>query len=180
MQEEFDARKNMKPLQDRSREMNSQEKDRFELLSAYFDGEVTAEQRREVQKWLDTDPEIKQLYLRLVRIRSVLNTTPLPAQEISAEEVAQNVWRKIYQRRLRNTLIWSGGAIAALFVGTISGFVPGEFLPRVGVANSPEPKGNLETLQIAVNEPAIEIPKAPISSSEETLNLMLEEGVITE
>ena len=180
MQEEFDARKNMKPLQDRSIEMNSQEKDRFELLSAYFDGEVTAEQRKEVQKWLDTDPEIKQLYLRLIRIRSVLNTAPLPAQEISAEEVAQNVWRKIYQRRLRNALVWSGGAITALFVSTISGFLPGEFLPGVGVANSPEPKGDLETLQIAVNEPAIEIPKAPISSSEETLNLMLEEGVITE
>uniref|UniRef100_A0ACD5GTL5 Anti-sigma factor family protein n=1 Tax=Desertifilum tharense IPPAS B-1220 TaxID=1781255 RepID=A0ACD5GTL5_9CYAN len=31
-------------------------RDRFELLSAYLDGEVTASERQQVENWLDTDP----------------------------------------------------------------------------------------------------------------------------
>ncbi len=170
MNRKFDARKNMKPLQDRSTEMNSQGRDRFELLSAYFDGEVTAAERKKVQKWLDSDPHTKQLYSRLLRIRHGLKAMPLPTSEVSAEEITRNVWRKINQRRLHNVLVWGSGAIAALFVATISGIVPGEFLPGMRVANSPEPQRDLETLEIAVNEPAIEIPKAPISSSQKSLN----------
>ncbi|MGB5967948.1 MAG: hypothetical protein WBG70_06405 [Spirulinaceae cyanobacterium] len=168
----------MKPLQDRSIKMNSQERDRFELLSAYFDGEVTATERKKVQKWLDSDPQTKQLYSRLLRIRHGLKSMPLPAEEVSTQEVTRNVWRKINQRRLHNALIWGSGGIAALFVGTISGIVPGEFLPGIRVANSPEPQRDLETLEIAVNEPAIEIPKAPVSSSEETLNSSREEDKV--
>jgi hypothetical protein len=36
--------------------------DRFELLSAYIDGEVTAAERKQVEEWLATDPTVQQLH----------------------------------------------------------------------------------------------------------------------
>jgi len=43
--------------------MDMLKRDRFELLSAYLDGEVTAAQRQQVEDWLGNDPEV-QLYAR--------------------------------------------------------------------------------------------------------------------
>ena len=38
------------------------QRDRFELLSAYIDGEVTAAERGQIEQWLTTDPEVQCLY----------------------------------------------------------------------------------------------------------------------
>jgi hypothetical protein len=69
---------------------------------------------------------------------------------------------------MRRVATWGGAAIAALFVGAISGVLPGtqpggqqwaESQTESEMASdSPEP------LMIAVNQPVIEIPKAPVAS----------------
>ena len=49
--------------------------ERFELLSAYMDGELTAEERKQVQQWLDSDPEFHELYKQLLRAVSYTHLT---------------------------------------------------------------------------------------------------------
>ncbi len=41
--------------------MDMYQRDRFELLSAYLDGEVTAAERRQIEQWLATEPEVQSL-----------------------------------------------------------------------------------------------------------------------
>ena len=49
----------------------------FELLSAYLDGEVTSEQRQQVQELLKQDPETKALYQRLLALREGFQNLPV-------------------------------------------------------------------------------------------------------
>jgi anti-sigma factor RsiW len=44
--------------------MDIHKRDRFELLSAYLDGELTATERRQIEDWLKTAPEVQRLYAR--------------------------------------------------------------------------------------------------------------------
>lgn len=44
-------------------------RDRFELLSAYLDGELTAAERRQVEELLANDQAVKCLYVRLLKLR---------------------------------------------------------------------------------------------------------------
>ena len=56
------------------------EEARFELLSAYVDNEVTAEERKLVAQWLMDDPATQQMYKRLLMLRQAIRTAPVPAQ----------------------------------------------------------------------------------------------------
>ena len=58
---------------------------RFELLSAYLDGEVSPAERQQVQQWLDTDPEIQQLYVKLLRLQQSVPRIPVPSSGSSSE-----------------------------------------------------------------------------------------------
>ncbi|MEM9769414.1 MAG: zf-HC2 domain-containing protein, partial [Cyanobacteria bacterium P01_D01_bin.71] len=51
------------------RDLDATKRDRFELLSAYLDGEVSPDERRLVATWLDKDPEAQCLYRRLLQLR---------------------------------------------------------------------------------------------------------------
>ncbi len=171
MTSNFDARKDFG--QEAAREMDSLQRDRFELLSAYIDGEVTATERYQVQELLATDADMKHLYVRLQKLRQGLQTLPVPPAEVTAQETARQVFSRIQRRRIRRVATWGGAAIAALFVGAISGVLPGsqpwgqqwaESTTESEMASdAPEP------LMIAVNQPVIEIPKAPVASPEKGL-----------
>ncbi|MDY7015344.1 MAG: hypothetical protein SVX43_17460, partial [Cyanobacteriota bacterium] len=155
---------------------NSWERDRFELLSAYLDGEATAAERKQVQHWLDGDPEVQQLYRRLLKLRQGLQTLPVPASEQSAEEATRGVFQRIQKRRLQRAAIWGGSAIAAILVGSLSGLLSGPPGSSLKLAtdegpNVPNPTASLnpapaasDKLMIAVNRPVVEIPKAPVAA----------------
>lgn len=49
--------------------MDMHERDRFELLNAYLDGEVTAAERRQIEDWLTTDSAAQCLYSRALELR---------------------------------------------------------------------------------------------------------------
>ncbi|MFS8118200.1 MAG: anti-sigma factor family protein, partial [Microcoleus sp.] len=66
-------------------------RDRFELLSAYIDGEVTAAERRQVEEWLTNDLTTKRLYSRLMMMQQGFQSMPVPAAEQSAQELAAKV-----------------------------------------------------------------------------------------
>lgn len=162
MTSNFDARKPSR--QDAAKEMDSLQRDRFELLSAYIDGEVTASERRQVQELLATNTEMQHLYARLMHLRQGFQKIPVPPAQAKPDQVAQQVFARIDRRRTRKTLIWGGTAIAALFVSAVSGILAENrsWVPQF--AQAPQQQVAPEPLMIALNRPIIEIPKAAVAS----------------
>ena len=134
--------------------MDMLKSDRFELLSAYLDGEVTAAERREVETWLEHDPETKRLYERLLNLRQGIGTLPVPTQE-PVEQTIQQVYQRIHRRSQRQAIVWGGTAIAAVFVGAIA------TLPNSPIAQLAR-LSKIEPLMVAINDPVVEIPKIVI------------------
>jgi hypothetical protein len=128
--------------------------DRFEMLSAYLDGEVTAAERRQVEDWLVNDPTTKALYSRLLGMQQSFQAMPVPASE-SAQELAAKVLQRV-ERKPKRMIVWGGCAIAALFVALVSGVGGSRQLFAPQFAQSP---GNPEYdgLVVALNEPVVEI-----------------------
>ncbi|MES1022079.1 Fis family transcriptional regulator [Gloeocapsa sp. BRSZ] len=144
--------------------MDRCQRDRFELLSAFLDGEVTAAERQQVEEWLANDVEMQRLYARLLKLRQSIRTLPTPTEHQPVEQTVQQVLTRIDRRRSRRVALWGGTAIAALFVGALSGVFTGRpSLQLAGLQSVPEAN---ETLMVAVNSPVIEIPKAAVVSPE--------------
>lgn len=159
-------------------------RDRFELLSAYIDGEVTAAERRQVEEWLTNDLTTKRLYSRLMMMQQGFQSMPVPVAEQSAQELAALVLQRVERKSKRN-LIWGGGAIAALLIAVVSGVAAGRqsFAPQF--ARSPLPAEsdglvvalneplveivNPNDLMLGVNSPVMEIPKAAVASPQKLL-----------
>lgn len=141
---------------------------RFELLSAYIDGEATIEERKQVQQWLDTDPEIKKTYLQLLQLQGEMQNLTVPPQEtVSADILTQQVFNSIDRTRNRKkALIW-GGAIAATVVATFSSLVP---LPapslRMAKESIQDRVSKPTMVAVSLNKPTVVIPKAAVSASD--------------
>lgn len=147
--------------------LDNLKRDRFELLSAYLDGEVTADERRQVEAWLVTDTKIQRLYNRLLKLRQGVRTLPVPQSEKPVEHVAAQVITQI-ERRPKRRIAWGGMAIAALFVGAIFGTLPqAEWSPSISQSSNGEQIASDaavdEGLMIALDRPVIEIPKAAVT-----------------
>lgn len=149
------------------RDMDSLQRDRFELLSAYLDGEVTAGERKQIQYWLDNDPEVHQQYLKLLRLRQGLQTLPVPTVAPPATEMAEQVFLRLKNYRIRRLVAWSGTAIAALVIGGLSGVLSPNH-PTTQLANSSPSQAAPETLMVALNAPPVKIPKAAIAVPEKS------------
>lgn len=138
-------------------------RDRFELLSAYLDGEVTAAERRQVEEWLATEPEVQCLYARLLKLRQEVRALPVPPAEQSVEQTIEQVFKRI-NRRVHLAIIGGGTAIAALFIGSMSGVLNHQ---DVQIAQVPKPlTAPNDTLMVALNAPVVEIPKAAVATPE--------------
>ena len=167
-----DRRDFMMPQEDISNlddnEMGNANLDCFELLSAYLDGEATVEERRQVQTWLDNDPEIKKMYIQLSRLHHGIQNLPAPEAVASSTELSARVFQSIDRtQRKRKVVIWGGGAIAALVLATISNLFTGSGnVPALRLAESPEQKtvSSPVMVAVAVNKPTVIIPKAAVSS----------------
>ena len=70
--------------------LDNLKRDRFELLSAYLDGEVTVSERRQVEQWLETDQNMRCLYSRLLKLRQGMRTMAVPASERSVEQTIES------------------------------------------------------------------------------------------
>ena len=141
-----------------------EKRDRFELLSAYLDGEVTADEKRRVEVLLATDPAMQQLHTRLMKLRYSFRSLPVPPLEQPVEQTVAQVFAKI-ERKPRRAAVWGGGlAIAALFVGALVGIVPRtEFAPSMARIQ-PEKAVPSDGLMIALDRPVIAIPKATVAA----------------
>lgn len=96
-------------------------RDRFELLSAYLDGEVTPAEREQVLTLLEHDQTMQCLYARLLKLRRGLQSMPVPASSQSVEDILARVQVRTERRPRRTVAAWGGMAIAALFVSAVMG-----------------------------------------------------------
>ncbi len=99
------------------------------LVSAYLDGEVTPEERREVETRLRQDPGLQLLWQELAQVRALL-------QNLSPREMPQELELRILQAARgqqpgpgdarRGRLLWTVAAVAAAAVVLFS-WVRGEW-----------------------------------------------------
>jgi anti-sigma factor RsiW len=116
--------------------------DRFELLSAYMDGEVTAEERRQIELWLEQDPQFKNMHQRLLMLQNGFQSMAAPVATQPVEQTIEQVFEKVDRRsRLR---VIAGGALAAAaaLVATVVGVTQ--------MTNAP-------TMQMATKSPAVTV-----------------------
>ncbi|QYX32332.1 anti-sigma factor family protein [Sphaerospermopsis torques-reginae] len=152
------------------------EADRFELLSAYLDGEVTAAERKQVEQWLSTDDSVKCLYARLLKLRQGVKMMPIPASAQSPEATFQQVWKRL-SYRYQLGWMFGGAAVAACIIGSISGFIPGN-TSKLQLAQqkiqpitvTTQPAVPTSPLMVALNNPVIEIPKTAVASPKKPVN----------
>ncbi|TAF05127.1 MAG: transcriptional regulator [Nostocales cyanobacterium] len=150
--------------------------DRFELLSAYLDGEVTATERKQVEEWLSTDNSVQCLYARLLKLRQSVRYMPIPASEQPPEAIFQQVWKRVHHRTQLGWM-FGGTAVAACIIGTISGLIPGnasklqlaqQKIQPIAVIR--QPSATVSPLKVALNNPVIEIPKTAVASPKKPIN----------
>lgn len=142
--------------------------DCFELLSAYLDGEVTASERQQVQQWLDTEPQIQQLYTRLLRLQQAIPRTPLPPTAISPQQLSEGVFQAVGRQRRRRFALWGGVTAATLVAGLLSHLLIGNnsLVPKMVTKSSPANKVEAEPLMIALHQPVLDIP--PLAAEDST------------
>lgn len=136
--------------------------DNFELISAYLDGELSPTERNRVQAAIDCDPQIKSLYTRLLALQSQMQSLDAPPSQTSPAEIAERVFQSLDRRRQRR-LWFTGSAIAASVIATITGIIPGITSADLRFArtlNLDKPTSDSVMLTVAVNKPAINIPKS--------------------
>lgn len=141
------------------RDLDVTKRDRFELLSAYLDGEVTPEERQLIQGWLATDPSVKCLYQRLLQLRQGFQNLPQQHQPCSTESTLSQVLETLSQRiRLACT---AGTGVCVLGV---LGLLSGVFGPRYGLLNlasvhsTPPENGGQAALQVSLDQPVFSMP----------------------
>lgn len=150
----------------RSEDDNAERLEQFERLSAYFDGEATPEECREIQRLLDSNPNVKRQYLNLHQLRQGLQAMPVPAGE-SPQRLGQRIFNRFDRSRAKVVSIWGGGAIAALFIAGVMSQIPD--MKKTEIANleagtntqvvAPTQVNGDEPLIVALNRPVLQIPK---------------------
>jgi anti-sigma factor RsiW len=128
-------------------------RDRFELLSAYLDGEVTPEERRLVQAWLSNDPTAKCLYNRLMALRYGLREEACPPA-CDADATLEGVFQCL-NRRFRMVSMAGAGVVVLGVLNLLSNTV-GSNPTQWSVTQAPT--ADQATLQIALDQPAFPIP----------------------
>lgn len=86
-------------------------RDRFELLSAYVDGEVTAAEGRQIEDWLTIDPEVQRLYARVLKLRQRWRTMPVLPEGQPVERTVRQVFPRLNKRRKMDVV---GGVLRSL------------------------------------------------------------------
>jgi anti-sigma factor RsiW len=143
--------------------------ERFELLSAYIDGEVTESEEQLVEQWLSDDVDFRRLYQQQLKLRQSLIDLPVPIaahSSVKAETdvMINRVFAEIDKRsqQRKRKLAGIGISVAAL-VGIVGSMFTFNSNPQFSpVANSIKPAAPAteEPILIAMEEPLVPHPKS--------------------
>ena len=157
------------------KELDVMKRDRYELLSAYLDGEVSPDERRLVMAWLSDDPDAQCLYRRLLHIRQGLQGIHQTGRMLASTETctASAVVRKLnYQSRFRFTCMAGFTAAAVAFIGVFSGAL-NQPIGSMGQLQTSAPPPAGDSLEIALDQPPIIIPKSAVSPQAAPMEFVL-------
>ncbi|NJK27575.1 MAG: Fis family transcriptional regulator [Coleofasciculaceae cyanobacterium SM2_3_26] len=144
--------------------LDKAERERFELLSAYLDGEVTAAERRLVEDWLASDLQVRRWKHQLIVLRHRLERSPVPGSKQTVEQTIRQFFRQL-DCQLRQRLLWGSAALATAWVGSMLGILPGASSHQF--ANFFNPVPHQEAVRVALNHPVVEIPKMAVEKKSE-------------
>ena len=143
--------------------------ERFELLSAYIDGEVTNTEEQMVEQWLSDDVDFRRLYHQQIKLRQLLVDLPVPVAADSSVKAETNliidrVFAEIDKRSQRRKWKLAGfGVSVAAVVGILGSMFTFNSSPQFSpVANSiKNPAITVEEpVLIAMEEPLVPVPKS--------------------
>lgn len=121
------------------------DRDRFELLTAYLDSEVTAAERQQIQDWLRTDLEVQRLYARALQLRSKWQV--IPTQQLVAQRLGQAFPR--LQTSSKMAAAWCSTILVAMLVTFLG--VPPRQSSAPKMAQAPQPGVVLRKLLLRVD-----------------------------
>lgn len=156
--------------------------EKFELMSAYLDGEVTASERQQVENWLQNDTIFKAQYQRMQGMQQAIGHLPVAEPVVPVMVLADQVFSKISERRQSKWLKIGGGAVAATLVAIGTGLSgvwdgSGNAVPQLAKLSLPtavlaklEIIPNPAPMMVALNNSIVNIPqssKKPASGVED-------------
>jgi anti-sigma factor RsiW len=143
--------------------------ERFDLLSAYIDGEVSETEEQLVETWLSDDPDFRLVYQQQLKLRQLLIDLPAPipvnsSARVETDRMVNRVMAEIERRSLRRKWKLAGlGVSVAAIVGVFSSMFTFNSSPQFSpVANSVKPAAVVkeEPILIAMEEPLVPLPKS--------------------
>jgi hypothetical protein len=144
-------------------------RDRFELLSAYLDGEVTPVEGRLVATWLSEDPETQCLYRRLLALRQAMRTMPVEptALPVNPQTTPVKGWPHLdpWSRKMSLAIACT---IATLLMGSLTNLMGSNSPPRQSGLPMIFFNDRLDSLELALDEPVIEFTTPNLPSAEAT------------
>ncbi|NER78651.1 MAG: zf-HC2 domain-containing protein [Leptolyngbya sp. SIO1D8] len=155
------------------RELDVTKRDRFELLSAYLDGEVSPEERRLVMTWLADDPNIQSLYSRLLQLRQGFQGICQTGWESDASERTATAVIHELNHRFRLTCMAGLTAAAVAFISVFSGAL-NQPMGRFSIVQTSAPASPRDSLEIALDQPPILIPKSAVSADSTSMEAVLQ------
>jgi anti-sigma factor RsiW len=159
--------------------------EKFELLSAYLDGEVSPAERKQVEDWLASDVELKQTYQQMLALQGGLKTMPVAPSTLPTEQLVSQVMKRLDRQQSHRWILGGLGAAAAILVGAMSGLLTGNQPGTLQMAQQPKSQSssvvipqptasatvamqtgesvNARALMIVLERPPVEIPVVPVS-----------------
>lgn len=139
-------------------------RDRFELLSAYLDGEVTPDENRLVATWLSEDPETQCLYRRLLMLRQAMRRMPIDVAA-PAKSVTPSVSKlcKHENPRFKKVSLAIACTAATLLVGSLTNLIGSETSSfQFSWLTFPWETVTDDDLELALDEPVIDLESSNI------------------
>jgi len=143
--------------------------ERFQLLSAYIDGEVSEAEEQLVETWLSDDPNFRLIYQQQLKLRQLLIDLPAPipvnsSARVETDRMVNRVMAEIERRSQRRKWKLAGlGISVAAIVGVFGSMFTFNSSPQFSpVANSVKPAAVVkeEPILIAMEEPLVPLPKS--------------------
>lgn len=163
--------------------------EKFELLSAYLDGEVTTAERQQVDLWLQKDASFRAMYSKMCGMHKAIEQIPLPSAALTVNKFADEVFTKVDQRSKLKLLKVVGGtclaglvAAGAMLTATFQGFNQSQLqiakisLPT-SVPNSLSILVKPTPLMVTLNDSIVQIsPKGVVPKAKADIIDLLDDG----
>ncbi len=123
--------------------------DKFELLSSYLDGELTPQEKSQVEEWIAQDRDFAQCYQEQLKLQQMWQ---VPVGNVTSELCFEETWNYIQSRQQQR---WLRRGIIALTMAVVS--VSSLFVAQR--YSWQQAKAKEEPILMALEQPILPMPK---------------------